>query len=95
MKFYHNGKQIKDMGSFAETVTDYENKPVPMQIQNDSDDTIIDLHLNTELPIDFDLPQQILPNETIDVQLRFNGKLLFDFKGKKALDFTWLRQRTI
>ena len=91
LEFYLDGSKLESGGRISREFFDHETDHVTITAKNCSPRQIHSMHLDTNLPIDFELPQVIMPNEEASITLIINGDNLLDFipDGEPKLDFKW------
>ena len=85
MKFFHKNQQIKQNDSVDIVIQDNETLETKIELENNSRNTISDVSLDTEIPLDYQIPSGLRPDEISFIKLTLDGATLWK-KANEVLE---------
>ena len=91
LEFFLDGQRIEEGGRIAREFNDMDTDHLVITVKNNTPRQIHNMSLNTDLPIDFELPDVLMSGEEGSITLTISGENLMDYSPKAAprLEFNW------
>ena len=91
LEFWLDGQRVEEGGHIAREFNDLDTDHLVITVKNNTPRQIHSLAIDTDLPIDWQLPDVLMAGEEGSITLTIGGPDLLDYVPKEAprLEFKW------